>query len=148
IQHVHLAYVSNCSGISAENSMNWQAIGIGAAWAAGGVVFCSFMEDWGHRMIHSIRWGPGITHPEHHARGSAQGVLLEFWDYFKFGWLLMWPPFLISLPAGIGWVIGANAFMLFSAFAHQLQHEAPERCFWMRMPVHHVHHAHHQWHHN
>jgi sterol desaturase/sphingolipid hydroxylase (fatty acid hydroxylase superfamily) len=128
--------------------MNWQAIGIGAAWAAGGFIFGSFMEYWGHRIIHSIRWGPGITHREHHARGTAQGVFLEFWDYFKFGWLLMWPPFLISLPAGIGWVIGANVFILFSAFAHQLQHEAPEKCFWMRMPVHYVHHAHHQWHHN
>ena len=81
-------------------------------------------------------------------RGTAQGVLLEFWDYFKFSWLLMWPPFLISLPAGTGWVIGANAFIGFSAFAHQLQHEAPEKCFWMQMPVHYVHHAHHQWHHN
>ena len=128
--------------------MNWQTLGIGAAWAAGGFVFGSFMEYWGHRWIHSIRWGPGITHREHHARGTAQGVLLEFWDYFKFAWLLMWPPFLISLTAGIGWDIGANTFILFSAFAHQLQHESPANCFWMKMPVHHIHHAQNQWHHN
>lgn len=128
--------------------MNWNAIGIAAAWMAGGFVFASLMEYWGHRLIHSIRWGPGKTHREHHARGTAQGVLLEFWDYFKYGWLLMWPPFLISLPAGIGWVLGANAFIFFSAFGHQVQHENPKQCFWMPRPVHYMHHAHNQWHHN
>ncbi len=128
--------------------MNWAAIGVGAAWAIGGFVFGSFVEYWGHRWMHTITWGPGKTHREHHARGTAQGVLLEFWDYFKFTIFLMWPPFLISLPAGIGWVIGANAFCLFSAFGHQVQHDNPKSCFWMRMPVHYVHHAHNQWHHN
>jgi sterol desaturase/sphingolipid hydroxylase (fatty acid hydroxylase superfamily) len=134
--------------VSKGNRMNWQAIGITAAWAVGGFVFSSFMEYWGHRWIHTINWGPGITHREHHARGTAQGVLLEFWDYFKYGWLLMWPPFLISMAAGIGWVVGSNAFILFSSFAHQLQHENPKKCFWMPMPIHYVHHANHQWHHN
>lgn len=128
--------------------MSWRAVGITAAWAAAAFVFSSFVEYWGHRWMHSISWGPGRVHREHHARGSAQGVLLEFWDYFKYAWLLMWPPFLISLPAGIGWVIGANAFCLLSAFGHQLQHENPKKCFWMPRPVHFIHHAHHQWHHN
>jgi len=133
---------------SKEGDMNWHAMGVTAAWLAGGFVFASLMEYWGHRLIHSIRWGPGKTHREHHARGTAQGVLLEFWDYFKYGWVLMWPPFLISLPAGIGWVLGANAFIFFSAFGHQVQHENPKQCFWMPRPVHYMHHAHNQWHHN
>jgi sterol desaturase/sphingolipid hydroxylase (fatty acid hydroxylase superfamily) len=128
--------------------MNWQAIGVASAWAVGGFVFGSFAEYWGHRFMHAVTWGPGKTHREHHARGTAQGVLLEFWDYFKYGWLLMWPPFLISLPAGIGWVIGANLFILFSSFGHQVQHENPKRCFWMPRPVHYIHHVHNQWHHN
>jgi len=105
--------------------MNWQAIGVASAWAVGGFVFGSFAEYWGHRFMHAVTWGPGKTHREHHARGTAQGVLLEFWDYFKYGWLLMWPLFLISLPAGIGWVIGANLFILFSSFGH---HFAVTRC--------------------
>lgn len=129
--------------------MSWSLFGVGAAWTVGGFVFASLMEYWGHRFMHVVTWGPGKTHREHHARGSAQGVLLEFWDYFKYGWLLMWPPFVfVSMAAGIGWVIGANLFILFSAFGHQLQHENPKKCFWMPMPVHYVHHAHHQWHHN
>lgn len=128
--------------------MTWHAIGVGAAWLAGGFIFGSFMEYWGHRWMHTIRWGPGKTHREHHARGTAQGVLLEFWDYFKFTVFLMWPPFLISTPSGIGWTIGANLFILFSAFGHQLQHDNPKKCFWMPMPVHYVHHALNQWHHN
>jgi sterol desaturase/sphingolipid hydroxylase (fatty acid hydroxylase superfamily) len=128
--------------------MDLQAIGIGTAWAVGGFVFGSFVEYWGHRWMHFITWGPGKTHREHHARGSAQGVLLEFWDYLKYAWVLMWPPFFISLPAGLGWVLGANAFIFLSAFGHQLQHENPKRCFWMPRPVHYMHHAHHQWQHN
>jgi sterol desaturase/sphingolipid hydroxylase (fatty acid hydroxylase superfamily) len=128
--------------------MNWQAIGVAVAWAIGGFVVSSFLEYWGHRFMHAVTWGPGRTHREHHARGTAQGVLLEAWDYFKYSWILMWPPFLISLPAGIGWVIGANAFIFFSAFGHQVQHENPKSCFWMPRPVHYMHHAHNQWHHN
>ncbi|HEY2882493.1 MAG TPA: sterol desaturase family protein [Pirellulales bacterium] len=128
--------------------MNWHDLGVVAAWLAGGFVFASFIEYWGHRWLHRITWGPGKTHREHHARGSAQGVLLEYWDYVKYGWLLMWEPFLISIPTGIGWVAGSNLFILFSSFAHQLQHENPKKCFWMPMPVHHVHHANNEWHHN
>jgi len=129
--------------------MNWQAIGIGTAWAVGGFIFGSFVEYWGHRFMHAVTWGPGKTHREHHARGTAQGVLLEFWDYFKFTWILMWPPFVfVSTTAGIGWVIGALFFIFFSSFGHQLQHENPKRCFWMPRPVHYIHHTHNQWHHN
>jgi hypothetical protein len=58
----------------------------------------------------------------------------------------MWPPFLLSLPAGVGWLIGANAFALFSA-PHQLQHVNPDKVFWMPMPIHYVHHSLNQWHH-
>jgi sterol desaturase/sphingolipid hydroxylase (fatty acid hydroxylase superfamily) len=128
--------------------MSWHAIGLAAAWACGGFVFASLVEYWGHRLMHSIRWGPGKTHREHHARGSAQGVLLEFYDYFVGSFWMMWPPFFVSLPAGMGWVIGANGFAVFSAFAHQLQHENPKKCFWMPRPVHYIHHTHNQWHHN
>jgi sterol desaturase/sphingolipid hydroxylase (fatty acid hydroxylase superfamily) len=127
--------------------MNWPAVGVGAAWFAIGFVFASLAEYWGHRVLHMFH-RIGKTHREHHARGTGQGVLLEYWDYFKGTWWMMWPPFLISVPAGIGWLLGANGFAFFSAFAHQLQHENPKKCFWMRRPVHYIHHANNQWHHN
>ncbi len=127
--------------------MNWQAFGIVFCWFIGGFIFASLVEYWGHRLMHQVRW-LGKTHREHHARGTGQGVLLEFWDYFIGTCWMMWPPFLISLPAGIGWLLGANGFSFFSAFSHQLQHENPAKCFWMPRPVHFIHHAHNQWHHN
>ncbi len=127
--------------------MNWPAVGTVAAWFAGGFVFASLAEYWGHRLLHKFH-RLGKTHREHHARGTGQGVLLEYFDYVKGTWWMMWPPFLFSLPAGIGWVLGANGFAFFSAFSHQLQHENPKKCFWMSRPVHYIHHAHNQWHHN
>ena len=120
----------------------------GLAWGVGGFVFASFCEYWGHRLMHKD-FALGETHRNHHATGIGQGVRLEFIDYVKFfGPLLMWEPFLISLPAGIGWVTGALLFCLFSAFAHQLQHDNPMKCFWMPMPIHYVHHHCKMWHHN
>src|SRR4249920_66990 len=127
--------------------MNWDTVRIGAAWFAAGFVFGSFVEYWGHRAMHSWRW-LGKVHWEHHGRGTGQGVLREYLDYVKGTWWLMLLPLLISLPVGIGWLLGANAFALFSAFAHQLQHDNPQKVFWMPMPVHYVHHALNQWHHN
>jgi sterol desaturase/sphingolipid hydroxylase (fatty acid hydroxylase superfamily) len=127
--------------------MDWSKVGIGAAWFAGGFVFASLAEYWGHRLMHMVRW-LGKTHRDHHARGTGQGVLMEYLDYLKGSWILMWPPFLLGMPQGIGWLLGANLFAFFSAFSHQLQHENPAKCFWMRRPVHYIHHAHNQWHHN
>ncbi len=127
--------------------MEWPAMGIGAAWFVGGFFFASLAEYWAHRLMHQVRW-LGKTHREHHARGTAQGVLMEYWDYFIGTCWMMWPPFLISLPAGVGWLLGSNAFAFFSAFSHQLQHEIPAKCFWMPRPVHYIHHTHNQWHHN
>ncbi|HZZ73605.1 MAG TPA: sterol desaturase family protein [Pirellulales bacterium] len=119
----------------------------GIAWGIGGFVFASFCEYWGHRLMHKNIM-LGATHRNHHATGIGQGVALEYFDYLKFAVLLMWEPFLISLPAGIGWLVGANLFALFSAFAHQLQHDNPTKCFWMPMPIHYVHHHHKMWHYN
>jgi sterol desaturase/sphingolipid hydroxylase (fatty acid hydroxylase superfamily) len=114
---------------------------------AGAIVFGTFAEYWAHRLMHHVRW-LGKTHRKHHARGTAQGVLLEYTEYlWKLGWL-MWPLFFISKPCGFGWLTGMNVFAIFSAFAHQLQHENPTKCFWLSMPIHFAHHAHNQWHEN
>ncbi|MGF1536067.1 MAG: sterol desaturase family protein [Elainellaceae cyanobacterium] len=110
-------------------------------------IFASLVEYWMHRLMHkSPRIGQ--RHRDHHRRNEGQGVLWEFLDYVKGGAIAMLPPFLISVEAGIGWVAGAVAFAAFSAYAHQLQHENPSKCFWMKMPVHYVHHKYNMWYYN
>lgn len=113
-----------------------------------GFLFGSFVEYWGHRLMHQPRAPFARKHREHHAANTGQGVVKEFWDYFRPTGVLLLPMFLVSLEAGIGWAVGTFTYMWFSAFGHQLQHENPTKCFWMRMPVHFVHHSYHMWRHN
>ena len=127
--------------------MSWHALGVGAAWFAGGFVFASLAEYWAHRLLHAVRW-LGKTHREHHARGTGQGRAA--------GVLGLLQRHLVDDVAAVSHQpaqrhrlgAGRNGFALFSAFAHQLQHENPKKCFWMKMPLHYVHHTHNQWHHN
>lgn len=121
----------------------WTAIAVGIL----AFIFSSFVEYWIHRLMHhSPRFGE--RHRDHHRRNEGQGVVWEFRDYVKGAAIAMLLPFAISLNVGLGWLIGALAFALFSAYAHQLQHENPRKCFWMSMPVHYVHHKYQMWHHN
>ena len=112
-------------------------------------IFASFLEYWLHRFMHIWPWlgRDVISHYDHHRRNEGQGVIGEFKDYFKVVLLLSWT-FLISLPIGIGVFLGSLVYAMFSAYAHQLQHENPSKCFWLKMPVHYVHHQYNQWHHN
>ncbi len=124
-----------------------QILGIGTGFFIAAFLFASLVEYWVHRLMHK----PGKfgeRHRDHHRRNEGQGVVWEFRDYIKSTILLMWPMFLISNAAGIGWVLGAVFYAAFSAYAHQLQHENPKLCFWMKMPVHYVHHKYQMWHHN
>ncbi len=121
----------------------WTAIAVGIL----AFIFSSFVEYWIHRLMHhSPRFGE--RHRDHHRRNEGQGVLWEFRDYVKGAAIAMVLPFAISLEVGLGWLMGALAYALFSAYAHQLQHENPSKCFWMPMPVHYVHHKYQMWHHN
>lgn len=110
-------------------------------------VFSSFVEYWVHRLMHANA-RVGQRHRDHHRRNEGQGVVWEFLDYVKGASLAMLPFFLVSWQAGLGWLLGALAYAIFSAYAHQLQHENPTKCFWMKMPVHYIHHKHNMWHHN
>lgn len=114
----------------------------------GAFVFASFVEYWIHRLMHLKPQGVGKRHLDHHRRGEGQGVVWEFFDYVKGSAIAMLIPLFFSLEAGVGWMLGALAFAAFSAYAHQLQHENPVKCGWMKMPVHYVHHKYGQWHHN
>lgn len=110
-------------------------------------VFSSLVEYWLHRLMHvSVKIGK--RHRDHHRRNEGQGILWEFCDYVKGSFIAMCLPFLISTEVGMGWFAGALIYAAFSAYAHQLQHENPSKCFWMPMPVHYVHHKYAMWHHN
>ena len=109
-------------------------------------IFASFVEYWLHRWMHiDPRLGRDIIpHYEHHRTNTANGVLLEFKDYALVV-PLSFLAFFISIPIGISAVAGSIVYAAFSAYAHQLQHECPTKCVWLRMPVHYVHHKYNQW---
>ena len=119
-------------------------------------VFGSFLEYWIHRLFHIKSTNPlkrilptiGQGHTKHHIGRTGQGVFGEFKDYFLGTCILMFLMFFYSWEAGISWFMGTFAYAVVAAYAHQLQHENPTKCFWMKMPVHYVHHKYDQWHHN
>lgn len=126
-----------------------QQVAIGFIFSALAFIFASFVEYWVHRYMHYAPQSKlGKRHLEHHRKNTGQGFWEEFKDYLKGSWILM----LILLPfsrlLGLSWLAGGLAYTIFAAYAHQMQHENPSKCFWMKMPVHHVHHEYNQWHHN
>lgn len=127
--------------------MDWDQIVPGLVALAIGAVFASLVEYWVHRWMHGMLM-LGKKHAEHHRDGWGQGWLGEFWDYFLGSLTLIWLGFLYSVPAGIGFAVGATVYVAWSAYSHQIQHENPDLVFWMKQPVHYLHHKHHLWHHN
>lgn len=121
------------------------AIGVGCFTIA--FVLASLVEYWVHRLMHKP-YKLGERHRDHHRRNEGQGVIWEFVDYIKGTILIMGLMFFVSIEAGIGWFLGGIVYAAFSSYAHQLQHENPTKCFWMKMPVHYVHHKYGMWHHN
>jgi sterol desaturase/sphingolipid hydroxylase (fatty acid hydroxylase superfamily) len=121
------------------------AVGMGCLIVA--FVLASLVEYWVHRLMHKP-YKLGQRHRDHHKRNEGQGVLWEFRDYVKGTAIVMGLMFLVSVEAGMGWLLGSLAYAAFSSYAHQLQHENPTKCFWMKMPVHYVHHKYNMWHHN
>jgi sterol desaturase/sphingolipid hydroxylase (fatty acid hydroxylase superfamily) len=107
----------------------------------------SFMEYSIHRLMHSGKV-LGKKHADHHAEGVGQGWLGEFIDYTLPAIVIAPFGFFLSVPIGIGLCLGALAYGSSAAYAHQLQHEKPELCFWLPMPVHHTHHEYRMWDHN
>ena len=105
-----------------------------------------------HRLMHARIFLYKI-HAQHHQANQGQGWLMEFKDYFLpslpvlvIGSALFW--FLLSVAAGIGFALGCLFYAAAAAYAHQVQHENPDLCFWMPQPVHHLHHHGKMWHHN
>jgi sterol desaturase/sphingolipid hydroxylase (fatty acid hydroxylase superfamily) len=110
-------------------------------------LFASLVEYWIHRLMH-LPLALGQRHRDHHRRNQGQGVIWEFLSYLKGASVLILLPFFWSWTIGGGWATGAIVYAAFSAYAHQLQHDNPTQCFWMKMPVHYVHHKYGMWHHN
>ena len=112
-------------------------------------IFASFLEYWLHRLMHISPWfGNTInSHSIHHNRNQATGILWEFRNY-SMAVLILCPAFFISSSVGIIVVSRGFTYAAFAAYAHQIQHDNPTKCFWMKMPVHYIHHKHNQWHHN
>lgn len=112
-------------------------------------VLASLVEYWVHRLMHSApKLKISERHRDHHRENTGQGVFWEFLDYVKGTGIAMCLMFFVSLPAGLAWFLGAMSYAAFSSYAHQLQHENPTKCFWMKMPVHYVHHKYGMWNHN
>ncbi|MBX2801077.1 MAG: sterol desaturase family protein [Myxococcales bacterium] len=107
----------------------------------------TFVEYWGHRLMHVGRVLKK-RHARHHQRGTGQGWLGEFRDYVLPTLLICWVGFLHSTEAGVGFLLGDLCYAALAAYAHQLQHERPKQVFWLSQPVHAVHHYHQEWHHN
>jgi sterol desaturase/sphingolipid hydroxylase (fatty acid hydroxylase superfamily) len=122
-------------------------IGVGAVCFTIAFILASLVEYWMHRLMH-ISPKIGERHRDHHRRNEGQGVLWEFRDYVKSTVIILCLLFFHSLAAGTGWFLGGVVYAAFSSYAHQLQHENPSKCFWMKMPVHYVHHKYGMWHHN
>ena len=111
----------------------------------------SLAEYFVHRLMHRSRF-MAAAHRRHHVKNSTGGVLHEFIEHCRglppalvIAALLAWT---LGIASGAALLAGAIAYGAFSAYAHQLQHENPMRCFWMRMPIHYVHHANDMWGHN
>jgi sterol desaturase/sphingolipid hydroxylase (fatty acid hydroxylase superfamily) len=125
------------------------AIMVGLAAA---MLVSSLAEYIVHRLMHARKFLYKI-HARHHQEGTGQGWFWEFVGYFVPGLpisiiggvLLFW---LYQPAAGIAFFAGTTLYASLVAYAHQVQHENPDLCFWLVRPVHHLHHHGKMWHHN
>lgn len=111
--------------------------------AAGGgaaFLFGTFMEYFVHRLMH---WGLLFPkgHIHHHMTGDARTMVKDILDYAIVALAVGWMGFVVSVPAGLGWIGGCLVYVVTAAYAHQLQHANAHLLFWMPRPVHAIHHA-------
>ena len=111
---------------------------VGAASAA--FLLGTFGEYFVHRAMH---WG--LLYPEghrwHHESNESRTFAHDVWDYGTGAAALGWLGFLVSMPAGFGWMLGALTYTVLASYSHQIQHANPGLVFWMKRPVHRLHHA-------
>ena len=105
-----------------------------------------------HRLMHA-RVFLYKVHAQHHQIAQGQGWLLEFRDYFLPSLPVLFVGsglfyYFVSLASGLAFCVGCFLYASAAAYAHQIQHENPDLCFWLPRPVHHLHHHGRMWHHN
>jgi sterol desaturase/sphingolipid hydroxylase (fatty acid hydroxylase superfamily) len=101
----------------------------------------TLIEYVAHRLMHAGVLFP-CQHWQHHKARHARGWFWEFGQYLLFLSPLLWLGFLHSRSAGVGFLVGGLVYLVLVAYSHQLQHEHPERAFWLKRPVHYLHHRH------
>jgi sterol desaturase/sphingolipid hydroxylase (fatty acid hydroxylase superfamily) len=111
------------------------------------VIVSSFLEYAVHRLMH-VGVMLHARHVAHHKDGWGQGFWPELRDYLLPGLAVILPSWFLGASIGAGWTMGCALSACFMAYAHQLQHDNPRACRWMRLPVHYVHHRDQMWHHN
>lgn len=130
----------------------WVMAGHAVIGFAVALLLGTFIEYVVHRLMHA-RVFLYKVHAKHHQTAQGQGWLMEFKDYIVpslpvliIGGILFW--WLVSPVSGVAFAAGCAFYAAAAAYAHQVQHERPELCFWMPRPVHHLHHEGKMWHHN
>lgn len=107
------------------------------------LVLGSLVEYLLHRFfLHSrMRHWVVRRHKLHHKTYVRYSVASEFVGFLPPAVPVLWVGFLHSLAGGVGFAVGALAYVLAVALAHKWSHEAPHRLFWMNPAVHAAHHA-------
>src|SRR5262245_13754159 len=111
-------------------------VGVGFFFLA--FVLGTLIEYVAHRLMHAGLLFPR-QHWEHHKSREARGWFWEFGQYLLLTLPLMAFGFLHSFAAGVGFLLGGLAHVALVAYSHQLQHEHPERVFWLSCPIHYLH---------
>jgi sterol desaturase/sphingolipid hydroxylase (fatty acid hydroxylase superfamily) len=101
----------------------------------------TLIEYVAHRLMHAGYLFP-CQHLNHHKKRGARGWFWEFGEYFLYMLPFMCLGFLHSVEAGIGLFAGGFLYVVLVSYSHQLQHDHPERAFWLKRPVHYLHHRH------
>ena len=85
--------------------------------------FCALLlgtlaEYFIHRAMH---WG--FIYPEghwwHHESNESRTFLIDVLDYGTGAAIFCWVGFVVSIPAGIGWVVGAFAYVALERVRHR-----------------------------
>jgi sterol desaturase/sphingolipid hydroxylase (fatty acid hydroxylase superfamily) len=112
---------------------------VGSLFFALALFLGTIIEYVTHRLMHAGYLFPA-QHVKHHATRGARGWFWEFGEYFLWLSPLMCLGFLYSVEAGIGLFLGGTVYVALVGYSHQLQHDHPERVFWLPRPVHYLHH--------
>lgn len=96
-----------------------------------------------HRWVLHARRRSFVAHRHrlHHKSNAADTLWGDFRDFSVGAVPLCWLGFLHSAVAGLGFLLGAAAYVFVLALVHKLSHERPALVFWMPRNSHQLHHG-------